>query len=104
MTAPKEPTASDKQAATTDYIEYLGDPNDPGKHGVAFLTSHSIPKSDGLWTRNKVEDAKTVTWERDPLGPGVGQKGARMLVRVEDMTPSMAAVLEKTPGYKRVSE
>lgn len=90
------------RAATGGFIEYLGDPE--STHGVAFLTNHTIPKGDGLWKRNKVEDAKTVTWERDPLGPSIGQKGNRMLVRVEDLTPSMVAVLEKTPGYRRVSE
>lgn len=97
-------TVSDKTPAnnSADFIEYLGDPDSP--HGVAFLTSHTIPKGDGLWKRNKVEDPKNVTWERDPLGPGIGQKGNRMLVRVEDLTPSMVSVLEKTPGYRRVSE
>ncbi len=94
-------TASDKMP-TTDYIEYLGDPDSP--HGVAFLTSHTLPKGDGLWKRNKVEDAKSVTWERDPLGPSIGQKGARMLLPVSDLTPGMVSVLEKTPGYRRVSE
>lgn len=82
------------------YIEYLGE--EP--YGTAFLSSHTIPKGDGLWKRNKVEGAKSVTWERDPLGPGIGQKGNRMLVRVEDLDPAQVALLEKTPGYKRVSE
>jgi hypothetical protein len=86
------------------FIEYLGDLDDPKSYGVTFLTSHTIPKADGLWKRNKVDDAKEVTWERDPQGPGIGQKGNRMLVPVEDLTPSMVAVLEKTRGYKRVSE
>lgn len=91
-------------AKTTDYIEYLGDAQDPNSHGVTFLTSHTIPKGDGLWKRLNVESPKEIVWERDPLGPPVGQKGARMLARVEDMTPQQATALEKVPGYRRVSE
>lgn len=87
-------------AATTDYIEYMGE--EP--YGTAFLSSHTILRTDDLWKRNKVEDAKDVVWTRDPSGPGIGQQGSRMLVRVEDLTPGMVRVLEKTSGYKRVSE
>lgn len=87
-------------AEKADFIEYQGE----APHGVSFLTSHTIPKGDPLWKRNGVEDAKVVTWVRDPMGPGIGQPGARMLVRTSDLTPGMVAVLEKTPGYKRVSE
>jgi hypothetical protein len=93
-------TTETSAAPTTGYIEYLGE--EP--HGTAFLRSHSIPKNDPVWKRNRVEDAKAVAWERDPTGPGVGQKGNRMLVPIEDLTPAMVAVLEKLPGYKRVSE
>ena len=93
-------TAEEEVPETQDYIEYLGE--DP--YGTAFLTAHTLPKNDGLWKRNKVTDAKSVTWERDPYGPGIGQKGNRMLVRVEDLSPAQVEVLEKTPGYKRVSE
>lgn len=88
------------QPETVDYIEYLGE--EP--HGTAFLTSFTIPRGDALWKRNKVTVTKDVTWERDPLGAGIGQKGNRMLVRVEDLPDGTAAVLEKTPGFKRVSE
>lgn len=97
-------TATDKAASTQDYIEYLGDPQDPNAHGVTFLTSHEIPKTDPLWKRNRVEDVKAVKWERDPMGPPIGQKGNRFLVPIEDVTPAMVAVLEKTPGYRRVTE
>lgn len=93
QTAQAEPT-------TTDYIEYMGE--EP--YGVAFLTSHTLPRTDALWKRAGITVTKEVTWERDPMGPGIGQKGARMLVRVEDLPDGAAAVLEKTPGYKRVSE
>lgn len=93
-------TADTKAANTTDYIEYMGDE----VHGTSFLTSHTLPAGDGLWKRNKVEGAKKLTWERDPMGPGIGQKGARMLLPVEDIDPAQVAVLEKTPGYRRVSE
>lgn len=82
------------------FIEYLGE----APHGTAFLTSHTLPKSDALWKRNGVENPKEVTWERDPNGPGIGQKGNRMLVRVADLEPAQVAVLEKTPGFKRVNE
>jgi hypothetical protein len=94
------PKAEEAAAPTVDYIEYLGE--EP--HGTAFLSSHTIPKGDGRWKRNKVDDAKDVTWERDPQGPPVGFKGNRFRVRVEDLSPAQVAVLEKTPGYKRVSE
>jgi hypothetical protein len=94
------PTDRAAHAATADYIEYLGE----APHGTAFLSSHTIPKGDALWKRNKVEDAKDAVWERDPQGPGIGQKGNRMLLSVEDLTPAMVSVLEKTPGFKRVSE
>lgn len=90
-------TASDK---TSDFIEYLGEePN-----GTTFLSSHSLAKGDPLWKRNGVEDAKAVTWERDPMGPPVGQKGNRFLVKTSDLSPAQLAVLEKTPGFKRVNE
>lgn len=102
QTPDAEAEATEATVPKTDYIEYMGDPDSP--HGVAFLTSHTLPKGDALWKRNGVQDAKSVTWERDPMGPPVGQKGARMLLPVEDLTPSMVSVLEKTPGYKRVSE
>jgi hypothetical protein len=85
---------------TTEYDEYMGEE----QYGTSFLQSHTIPKGDPLWKRNGVDDAKAVTWERDPQGPGVGQKGNRFLVRAADLTPAMISVLEKTPGYKRVSE
>ena len=89
-----------EQEPTTDYIEYLGE----APHGVAFLTSHTLPRGDGLWKRNKLQVTKDVTWERDPLAAEIGQKGNRMLVRVDDLPEGTAAILEKTPGYRRVSE
>jgi hypothetical protein len=87
-----------------DFIEYLGDPENPAAGGTAFLSSHTIPKGDGLWKRAKVSVSKDLTWERDPMGPGIGQKGNRMLLATSDVPPEALAVLEKTPGFKRVSE
>jgi hypothetical protein len=101
VTAEAERVEDDAPVAeTVDYIEYLGE--EP--HGVDFLTSFTLPRGDALWKRNKLNVTKEVTWERDPLGPGIGQKGSRMLVRVDDLPTGAAAVLEKTPGFKRVSE
>lgn len=95
-------TVSDVQDVpeTVDYIEYLGE--EP--HGTTFLTSHTLPRGDALWKRNKMTVSKAVTFERDPLGPPVGQSGNRLLVRVDDLPEGTLAVLEKSPGYKRVSE
>ena len=90
----------ESKTSDNDFIEYLGE--EP--HGTALLSSHSIPKGDPLWKRTGVEDAKAVTWERDPMGPAVGQKGNRFLVRTSDLSAAQVAVLEKTPGFKRVSE
>jgi hypothetical protein len=92
----------EKMAAEEEFIEYLGDPENPT--GTAFLSSHTIPKGDGLWKRAKVSVSKDLTWERDPMGPGIGQKGNRMLLATSDVPPEALAVLEKTPGFKRVSE
>jgi hypothetical protein len=85
---------------TTEYVEYLGE----APYGVTFLTAHTLPKGDALWKRNGVEATKDVVWERDPMGPPVGQKGSRMLVKTEDLPDGAKAVLEKTPGYKIVNE
>lgn len=82
------------------YIEYVGEePN-----GTSFLTAHTLPRTDALWKRHGVQNAKEVKWERDPMGPAIGQKGNRFLVPVADLDPAQLAVLEKTPGYKRVSD
>ncbi len=89
-----------EEPASGDFIEYLGEQ----PHGTAFLTSHTLPRGEALWKRNGVEVKKDLTWERDPLGPPVGQKGNRMLLPVQDLPEGVAEVLEKTPGYKRVSE
>lgn len=95
---------ADEKRATREFIEYVGDPNNAATVGTEFLTSHTIPKGDPLWKRAGVTVNKDITWERDPLGPAVGNKGNRFLVPVEDMPEGTAAVLEKTPGFKRVSE
>lgn len=95
-----ETQALQEEAETTkEYIEYLGE--EP--HGTAFLTSHSIPKGDPVWKRAGVSVSKDLTWERDPYGPPVGQKGSRMLLAVEDLPAGAAEALEKVPGYKRVT-
>lgn len=88
------------ETTEVEYIEYLGE--EP--HGTAFLSSHTLPRGDGLWKRNKLDVRKDVTWERDPYGPGIGQEGNRMLVRVDDLPAGTAEVLEKLPQYRRVSE
>lgn len=85
---------------SSDFIEYLGEES----FGTAFLHSHTIPRGDGLWKRNKLQVSRDVTWERDPMGPAIGHKGNRFLVSVEDLPEGTAQLLEKTPGYKRVSE
>jgi len=91
---------AEAKTAKTDYIEYLGE----APYGTDFLGSHTIPKGDGLWKRNSVTVTKDVVWERDPMGPEVGQKGNRMLLPVADLPAEVVDVLAKTPGYKRVSE
>jgi hypothetical protein len=88
------------EAESADFIEYAGE--EP--HGTAFLTTHTIPKGDPLWKRNKVSPSKDLVWERDPMGAAIGQKGNRMLLSTDGIAPEVLAVLEKTPGYKRVSE
>lgn len=95
----------DKAEAATpapkqEYIEYLGE--EP--HGVSFLSSHTIPKGDPVWKRSSVKATRDLVWERDPYGPGIGQKGSRMLLSTEGLEPEMLQALEKVPGYKRVSE
>lgn len=100
MSDEKTSPAEAEALPTRDYIQYMGE--DP--HGTAFLTSHTLPKGDALWKRNGVTVSKDVTWERDPMGPGIGQKGNKMLLAVEDLDPAVVRILEKTPGYKRVNE
>lgn len=90
----------EESEAPREYIQYLGEQ----PHGTDFLTSHTLPRGDGLWKRAKITVTKDLTWERDPMGPGVGQRGNRMLLPVEDLPEGVAAVLEKTPGYKRVTD
>lgn len=82
------------------YIEFLGE--EP--HGTAFLTTHTLPRGDGLWKRNKLTVNKDIVWERDPMGPAIGQPGSRMLVPISDLPDGTLEILEKTPGYKRVNE
>lgn len=86
---------------TRDYLEYLGDPND--NFGTTFLTTHVLPKGDGLWKRAGVTVNKDIVWERDPYGPPIGTKGNRMLVPLEDLPAGVAQVLDKLPNYRRVS-
>lgn len=99
----EEAEAAQQEAESrTEFIEFLGDPNNA--HGVAFLTAHTLPRGDGLWKRAGLTVNKDVTWERDPQGPPIGHKGARFLLPVSDLPEGVAEVLERTPGYKRVSE
>jgi hypothetical protein len=96
----EEQAAAADENTKVEYIEYLGE--EP--YGTAFLHTHTLPRGDGLWKRAKITANKDVTWERDPYGPGIGQKGNRMLVRVEDLPTGAAEALEALPQYKRVSE
>ena len=91
---------AEQDAQTRDYLEYVGE--EP--YGVDFLASHTIPRGDALWKRYGVKANKDVVWERDPLGPGHGKAGNRMLLAVEDIQPELVPVLEKLPGVKRVNE
>jgi hypothetical protein len=83
-----------------EFIEYAGDP----EHGTAFLTSHTLLAKDPMWKRNGVEMTKNLVWERDPYGPPIGNKGAKMRLAVSDIPAEALSVLEKTPGFKRVTE
>lgn len=95
-----EAAEAEEAPATREYLEYVGD--DP--FGIQFLNSHTIPRGDMLWRRNQLTVNKDITWERDPTLAGIGQKGNRMLVPVEDLPKGAAEVLEKLPQYKRVNE
>jgi hypothetical protein len=90
--------ATDEQKPR-EYLEYLGE--EP--YGTDFLGSHTITKGDALWKRYGVKPTKDVVWERDPLGPGHGKPGNRMLLAVEDIQPDVVPVLEKLPNVKRVT-
>lgn len=94
-----EPVEEDEVPTEREYIEYLGE--EP--HGTDFLTSHTIPKGDPVWKRFGLKPTKDVTWERDPFGPGIGQKGNRMLLSVEDLPDGVAEVLEQGQNYRRVT-
>lgn len=102
MAIEKQDKVADEDAPerAAGYLEYLGE--EP--HGTAFLTTHTLPKGDGLWKRNKLTANKDIVWERDPNGPAVGQKGNRFLVPIEDLPSGALEVLEKLPQYRRVSE
>lgn len=95
----EEQQAASDANAEREYIEWLGE--EP--YGTDFIHSHTLPRGDGLWKRAGLKVNKDVTWERDPFGPAVGQPGNRFLVPVEDLPNGVAEVLEKVPGYKRVT-
>jgi hypothetical protein len=101
MADQKETRATAAEAPATEFIEYTGD---GGPQGTTFLASHTIPRGDALWKRNGVTATKDVVWERSPDGPGVGFGKGVFRVPVSDLEPEQVAVLEKTPGFKRVSE
>jgi hypothetical protein len=94
-----EEATTEQDAQPREYLEYMGE--EP--YGTAFLSSHTIPKGDPFWKRYGVKPTKDVVWERDPLGPGHGHAGNRMLLAVEDIAPELVPVLEKLPNVKRVS-
>ena len=100
--ATTETVAEEANAPSThEYIEYLGE--EP--HGTAFLTSHTIPKGDTVWARLKVaKPSKDLVWSRDEFGPAIGQKGNRMLLDTEGLSPELVTALAKVPGYKVVNE
>jgi len=86
---------------TNQYIEYLGDE----VHGTAFLSSHTISKSDSVWNRIQVDKpTKDLVWMRDEFGPAIGNKGSRMLLSTEGLSPDLVAGMGKLPGYKVVNE
>jgi hypothetical protein len=87
------------EPAQSEFIEYAGE--EP--FGTSFLTSHTLPKGDALWKRNNVEVSKDLVWERDPMGPAIGQKGSHLRLSTEGLPADVVKVLENTPGYKRVS-
>jgi len=96
---------ADQEATTSEprgeWLEYEGE--EP--HGTAFLQSHTIPKGDAIWKRLGVKPTKDLVWERDPLGPAVGQKGNRMLLSTEGLDPELVAVIDDHfPNIKRVNE
>jgi hypothetical protein len=98
-----EPVAEDSAPETNEYIEYLGEEDNP--HGTAFLTTHTIPRGDSVWGRLKVDKpTKDLTWTRDEFGPKIGQKGSRMLLDTEGLDPKLVQALAKVPGYKVVNE
>lgn len=94
-----ESSVETEQDKTRDYIEYKGDET----FGTAFLTTHTIPKGDGLWKREGVTAPKDLVWERDPFGPALGFPGNKMRLAVEDIPADLLPILERIPGYKRVN-
>lgn len=90
-----------EQPQAREFLEYTGE--EP--HGTSFLTSHTIPKGDPVWKRLGVKPTKDLVWERDPLGPGIGQKGNRMLLSTEGMDPELVAVIDdRFPNINRVTD
>lgn len=95
--------AEEAAPATREYIEYLGEQDSP--HGTSFLTSHTLPKGDPVWDRLKVaKPSKDLVWRRDEFGPGIGNKGNRMLLDTEDLDPAIVKAVAKIPGFKVVNE
>lgn len=86
---------------TNEYLEYLGE--EP--HGTAFLTSHTLPKNDPVWGRLRVDKpSKDLVWNRDEFGPPIGNRGNRMLLSTEGMSPELVTAVAKIPGFKVVNE
>jgi hypothetical protein len=97
----EEPVAEESAPETHEYIEYMGE--EP--HGTAFLTAHTIPKSDPVWGRLRVsKPTKDLVWTRDEFGPPIGNKGNRMLLSTDGMTPELVTAVAKIPGFKVVNE
>lgn len=93
-------TPAVEESNKREFIEYLGE--EP--YGVTFLTSHTLPRGDGLWKRAGVTVNRDLTWERDPNLASIGHKGNRMLLPVEGLPDGAAEALEKLPQYKRVTD
>lgn len=82
--------AADPESAKVEYIEYLGDPT----YGTEFTVGHEVSRKH-LREHHDVSTPKDLTWTKG--------KNGRFLVKVEDMSPEAAELLENDPAFKRVT-
>lgn len=90
---------NEEQEEYSDFVEYLGE----APYGVDFLASHTLPRGDILWRRNKIDMDRDLVWERDVTIPN-GQPGNRMLLPTEGIPDAALDKLLEQPQYRRVSE